>query len=170
MKLKQYISNPPSDKEKLPSVLEELKKEVQGLKIPDGYFDSLSPRIVDRIKKQENRTFIKSIILAFRKPLVWAPVMATLVVAVLLIFMIPAKKASTIPVTDEWTELNMAYDASYAEEVFLAESHSIDKEIESKDINYSEPVSLTGQNGPTTEEIAKYLKEHEFDADLLNEY
>ena len=93
-----------------------------------------------------------------------------LLVAVLLIFVVPSKRASTLQATDEWTELYMAYDASYAEEALLAESHYIDKELESKDINYAEPAPITGQNEPTAENIAKYLKEHELDADLLNEY
>jgi hypothetical protein len=167
MKLKHNISN---DDEQLPKVLQELRKEAYGFRAPDGYFDSLSPRIVDRIKKQEHSSFSEVLVYSFRRPRVWAPVMATMLVALLLIFVVPAKKASTVPATDEWTELNMAYDASYAEEAILAESHTIDKELENKDINYSEPVSLNGKNGPTAEEIAKYLKEHEFDADLLNEY
>jgi hypothetical protein len=167
MKLKHNISN---DTEALSSVLQELKKEANGFRVPDGYFDSLSPRIVDRINTQHHASFSNVLVSSFRKPRVWAPVMATLLVAVLLIFVVPAKKASTVPATDEWTELNMAYDASYAEEAILAESHTIDKELENKDINYSEPVSLNGKNEPTAEEIAKYLKEHEFDADLLNEY
>jgi len=167
MKLKHNILN---NNEQLPTVLQELRKEANGFRVPDGYFDSLSPRIVDEIKRQEHASFSNVLVFSIRKPRVWAPVMATVVVAVLLIFVVPAKKASTIPATDDWTELNMAYDASYAEEAFLSDSHTIDKEIESKDINYSEPVSLTGQNGPSADEIAKYLNEHEYDAILLNEY
>jgi hypothetical protein len=167
MKLKHNISN---DNEQLPKILEALRKEANGFRVPDGYFDSLSPRIVDGIKRQEHTSFGYVLISSFRKPRVWAPIMATCAIAVMLIFVVPSKKASTIPAADEWTELNMAYDASYAEEAVLAESNTIEKELESKDINYSEPVSLNGKNGPTAEEIAKYLKEHEFDADLLNEY
>ena len=64
----------------------------------------------------------------------------------------------------------MAYDATYAEEALLAESHSIDQELENKDINYSASASLTGNNEPTKEEILKYLKEHEMESELLNEY
>jgi hypothetical protein len=167
MKLKHNITN---DNEQLPIVLQELRKEANGFRVPDGYFDSLSPRIVDGIKMQEHASFSHILVSSFRRPRVWTPVMATLLVAVLLIFVLPAKKDSTIPTADEWTELNMAFDPSYAEEAFLAEGHTIDKELESKDINYAEPVSLSGQNGPTAEEIAKYLKEHEYDAILLNDY
>ena len=170
MKLKHNISNQIIDNEQLPKILEELRKEANGFKVPDGYFDSLSPRIVDRLKKQEHASFRHVLVSSFRRPRVWVPVMATLVVAVLLIFVVPTKKVTSVPAADEWTELNMAYDASYAEEAFLAEGHTIDKELETKDINYAAPVSSTGQNGPTADEIAKYLKEHEFDADLLNQY
>jgi ornithine carbamoyltransferase len=170
MKLKQNISSQSSDNEQLPPVLEKLRQDVSGFRIPDGYFDSLSLRIADGIKKQENRSLLKAFVPTFRKPLVWAPIMATVLVAILLIFVIPAKKTSTNQVVDEWTEINMAYDPSYASEALLAESNNIDKAIEGKDINYSEVVAVTGQNEPTNEEIAKYLKEHEIDTDLLNEY
>jgi hypothetical protein len=170
MKLKQNISSQSSDNEQLPPVLEKLRQDVSGFRIPDGYFDSLSLRIADGIKKQENRSPLKAFVPTFRKPLVWAPIMATVLVAILLIFVIPVKKTSTNQVVDEWTEINMAYDPSYASEALLAESNNIDKAIEGKDINYSEVVAVTGQNEPTNEEIAKYLKEHEIDTDLLNEY
>lgn len=170
MKLKQNISNQTSDNEQLPAILEKLRQDVSGFRVPDGYFDSLSPRIVDGIKKQENRSLLKALVPTFRKPLVWAPIMATVLVAILLIFVIPVKKTSTNQVVDEWTEINMAYDPSYASEALLAESNNINKAIEGKDINYSEVVAVTGQNEPTNEEIAKYLKEHEIDTDLLNEY
>ena len=170
MKTKQNISNQTNNPEQLSPVLEQLRKEVSGFKVPDGYFDSLSPRIVDEIKRREHTSFINDLILSIRKPWVWAPSMAVVVVAVMLIFVVPAKKETVIPATDEWTEINMAYDASYAEEAILAESHSIDQELENKDINYSASASITGKNEPTKEEIAKYLKEHEYDADLLTEY
>jgi len=168
MKLKENISNQTNNPEQLPPVLKQLRKEASGFKVPDGYFYSLSPRIVDEIKIREHTSFIKGFVPALRKPWIWAPSMATVVVAVMLIFVVPAKKETVIPIADEWTEINMAYDASYAEEAILAESHSIDQELENKDINYSEPASLNGKNEPTKEEITKYLKEHE--NELLIEY
>src|SRR5664279_1132759 len=107
MKLKHNISNQTIDNEQLPTVLQELRKEANGFKVPDGYFDSLSPRIIDRVKIPEHNSFSHVLVSSFQRPRVWVPVMATLLVAVLLIFVVPAKKASTIPATDEWTELNM---------------------------------------------------------------
>lgn len=169
MNLKQNISKQTYDSEQLSPLLEKLRQKTQGFKVPDGYFDSLSPRIVDGIKKQENSSFLKKLIPSFRKPLVWAPSMATIIVAVLLIFVIPAKKTATLPVVDEWTEINMAYDVSYAEEALLAESNTIDKEIESSVVKNIGSEMLI-QNEPTVDEISEYLKEHETDTDILNQY
>jgi len=169
MKRKQNILKQTDKSEQLSPVLTKLRKETQGFKVPEGYFDSLSPRIVDEIKKQENRSIIKILVPSFRKPLVWIPVLSTAVVAVLLIFVVPAKNASTTPAVDEWAEINMAFDASYAEEVLFAESYAYDKEIESSVI--SNPGSETFiKNEPDIDEITAYLKENEIDTDIINEY
>jgi len=169
MKMKHNISNQTNDTEQLPPILEKLRQEVHGFKVPYGYFDTLSPRIVDGIKNQENRLFFKAIVPTFRKPLVWAPVMVTLILAVVLVFVIPAKKASTIQVVDEWTEINMAYDPSYAEEVILAESNTIEQELEGKKIKYYDPASLQAKE-PTDAEIKDYLKYHALETEVLNQY
>jgi len=170
MKLQKNISNQTNDPDQLPKVLEELRKEESGFKVPDGYFDSLSARIVDRINNQQRTTLTNVLISFFRKPLVWAPSVATFVVAVLLIFVVPTKKDTAIPATDEWTEINMAYDPSYAHEALLFETHNIENGLETNAIDFSKSADMTGKNEPTKEEIAKFLKEHEFDAELLNEY
>ena len=169
MKLRQNISNQINNSEQLSPVLEKLKQEGNGYSVPDGYFDSLSSRIVDEIKIQENRSLLKSVV-PFRKPMIWAPALVTVIVAVLLIFVVPGKKESTIPVVDEWTQINMAYDASYAEEAILAESNTIDKALENKDVSYIASASYNGENEPTIDEITEYLKEQEIDTDILNEY
>ena len=96
--------------------------------------------------------------------------MVTVTVAVLLIFIVPGEKNLTIPVADEWTEINMAYDASYAEEALLSESNTIENYIENKDISYIASASLTTANEPSVDEITEYLKEHEIETDILNEY
>ena len=169
MKMKRNISDQINETEQFSPVLEKMRHGTQGFKVPDGYFDSLSPRIVESIKKQENSSFLKALVPTFGKPVVWAPVMATVIVAVLLIFVVPGKKDSTIPVADEWTELNMAYDESYAEEVLLAESTAIDKELENTVLSDIETISLA-LNEPTIDEITQYLEEQETDTDILNEY
>ncbi len=169
MNMKQNISNQSIETEKLPPILEKLRKEGHGFSVPDGYFDSLSPRIVDSIKKQENRSLLTILVPSFRKPLIWAPVFATVVVAVFLIFVIPGKNSSTMPVTDEWTQIKMAYDESYAQEALLAESTTIDKELENSTGSNIGAEVLT-QNEPSVSEITEYLKEHENELDILNEY
>jgi hypothetical protein len=170
MKLKQNISKQTIESEQLSPVLEELRKEAPGFKVPDGYFDSLSPRIVDSIKKQESRSIFKTLVPSLRKPLVWAPAMASVVVVLLLVFAVPSKKTSTIPVIDEWTELNMAYDESYAAEVYLSESSIIDNELENKDVNYIAATTILAKSEPTLDEITEYLKDQDIDTDILNEY
>ena len=169
MKLKQNISNQANHTEDLPPVLERLRQESSGFKVPDGYFETLSPRIVDEINKRENRSLLTSILLLFRKPMVWSPVAAIAIVAVMLIFVIPTTKEPAILVVDEWTELNMAFDASYAEEVMLAESIAVDNELLKTDLTYIETESFSTLNEPTDEEITKFLEEQETDTDILNE-
>jgi hypothetical protein len=168
--MKQNISKYTDETEQLSPVLEELRNEVHGFKVPDGYFDSLSPRIVDSIKKQENRSIIKTLVPSLKKPLVWAPAMASVVVLLLLVFAVPSKKTATIQVIDEWTELNMAYDESYAAEVYLSESSIIDNELENKDINLIASTTVTAKNEPTLDDITEYLKDQDIDPDILNEY
>ena len=170
MKLQQNITNQVNNDEQLSPVLDKLRQDDQGFKVPDGYFDSLSSSIVDRIQKQESKSFSGTLIHLFRKPLVWAPSLASVVVVLLLIFVIPAKKNSMNQPTDEWVQINMAYDPSYAEEIVLAESNTIDKELESREIKYYDPASMSAKNEPTDAEINEYLKDHVIESDVLNQY
>lgn len=169
MNEKINISGKINETEQLPPILAELKKEAGGFKVPEGYFDSLNVRIVDSINKKVNRSFLMILIAAFRKPLVWVPSMATVTVAVLLIFVVPLKKPSTIQVADEWVQIHMAYDESYAQEALLAESSTIDKELENS-VNNNIGTEALNRKEPSLEEIKEYLKEHENEMDLINEY
>ena len=166
MKTNNNIKGQNSENDNLSPLLKTMKQENSGLNVPEGYFDSLSPRIVDSINDRQNR---KVNVPAFRKSIVWAPVLATITVAVLLIFVIPARKNTTIPATDEWAEINMAYDASYAEEALFSEGYSIDNELEKSDLKI-ESVSLSKNNEPTDEEITEYLKDQDLDLDMITEY
>ena len=168
--MKRNISDQTNGTEQFSPVLKKLKQTDRGFKAPAGYFDSLSPRIAESIKKRENSSFLKALLPSFTKPVVWAPAMATVIVAVLLIFVVPDKKATTLPVTDEWTQIKMAYDPSYAEEALLAESNTIDMYIENKGISNIASASLTTANEPSLDEITEYLKEHEIETDNLNGY
>lgn len=170
MKLKQNISNQTNNEEQLSPVLEKLRQEVGAFNVPDGYFDSLSSHIVDRIQNQEKRSFVTVLIHAFRKPLIWAPSLASVAVILLLVFVFPANKTSKDQPADEWTQINMAYDPSYAAEVVLAESNTIDKELEGKEIKYYNPATLQPKNEPTDAEIQDYLKDHALESDFLNQY
>ncbi len=169
MNEKINISDQINETEQLPPILAKLRKEAGGFKVPDGYFDSLSPRIVDSINKKGSRSFLKILVPSFRKPLVWAPALVTVIVAVFLIFVIPVKNSSPIQVADEWTQIKMAYDESYAQEVLLAESSTIDKELENS-VNNTIGTEALNQTEPSINEIKEYLKEHENEIDLLNEY
>jgi len=172
MNLRNNIPGQPDDTENIPVFLEALKKEAPGFKVPDGYFDTLGNRIADRVNKNKGHSLMGVIIPGIRKPVVWGPVIVTAAVAVLLLFVVPERRTPTIPVADEWTQLNMAYDPSYATEAVLAESHEIDADIEGnegKELNFSE-VSPNGQNEPTAEEISAFIAAHEMESELLNEY
>lgn len=169
MNLRNNIPGLADDTEITPVIPEAINKETSGFKVPAGYFDKLGNRISERINKNTRQSVTESILPGLQKSWVWRPVLATVVVAVLLLFVVPERKTSTIPAADEWTQLNMAYDPSYATEAVFAESHEIDAAIEGKELNFTE-VSLNGQNEPTAEEISAFIKEHEMDSELLNEY
>lgn len=160
------------DHDTLPPLLENLRKEKQGQQVPEGYFDTLSPRIVDRIgnRNRQNRLFI--ILTTIRKKFVWAPVMATSVIAVLLIFVIPGPKQLPVAPSDELSQILMAYDPSYAEESMLTESEMIDNEIDKSDTfsSGSENSFDSSDTGPTDDEIAEYLKNQEIETEMLTEY
>ena len=171
MKMKQHISEQTNDIEQLSPVLIKLKQADQGFKVPDNYFDSLSPRIIDGIKKKENKSFSSAIIPQLRKPSVWRSVIAVMIFATMIIsFMLVKKEPAVLTATDEWTEMNIAYDESYAEEVYLAESNILDEEMKNLDANYLASASVTANGEPTINEITEYLKEQEMYTDILNEY
>ena len=64
----------------------------------------------------------------------------------------------------------MAYDASYAAEVYLSESSIIDNELENKDINLIAATTVSAKSEPTLDDITEYLKDQDIDTDILNEY
>jgi len=169
MKLKQDISNQTSNTEEFFPVLEKMRQDFSGIKVPDGYFDSLNPHIVDRLNKKENRSLLRALIPQYRKPLVWKSIMAVMVFSAMIISFILVKRDPAVLVNDEWTQINMAYDESYAQEALLAESNSLDKELESSGVSNIGIVSLT-HNEPSVDEITEYLKDQEIDTDILNEY
>jgi hypothetical protein len=170
MKTKHTISKPDQETDKLSPRLESLRNEESGYKVPDGYFDTLNPRIIDRITEKENIVSSKSGILVFRKPVVWAPVMAVAIAAVLLIFIVPSKNNQIIPAYDEVADINMAYDASYAEEVLLAESYSHDKEIELAVEAVPVTTSISENSDLTEDEIEEYLKDQDMEIETITEY
>lgn len=160
------------DHDNLPPLLENLRKEKQAQQVPEGYFDSLSPRIVDRIGIQNRRNPLIKMLTTFRKKLVWAPVLATAVIAVLLIFVIPGEKQMPVAPLDELSQIMMAYDESYAEESLLAESEMIDNEIDKSDnfFSVSENSIDSSETGPTDDEITEYLKNQDIETEILTEY
>jgi hypothetical protein len=170
MKIKHTISKQDQETDNLSPQLESLRHNESGYKVPVGYFDALSPRIIDRINEKDNKVLSKSGILVFRKPVVWAPLMAVAVAAVLLIFIVPPKKNQIIPVYDELADINMAYDASYAEEVLLAESYNHDKEIEIAVNAIPVTTSVSESSDLTEDEIEEYLKDQDIEIEIITEY
>jgi hypothetical protein len=170
MKIKNTISKQLQETDNLSPQLESLRREESGYKVPDGYFDALSPRIIDRINEKDHKVLSKSGILVFRKPVVWAPIMVVAIAAVLLIFIVPSQNNQIIPAYDELADINMAYDASYAEEVLLAESYSRDKEIEVA-VSTIPATTTINENSDLSEDlIEEYLKDQDIEIEILIEY
>ncbi len=166
MKLKEGISNSSEISDKLPQALEDLKQNPCRLQVPEGYFDTLSPRIVDKLAKSDS-SFRHSLGMVIRKPSVWSPVLATVLLALTFIFIIPRKTSTVASGYDTLTELNNGFDASFAEEVMLAESNTLESEIENSPAFTSNPVQFAGVNHLTDDEIASYLKDQEIETELL---
>lgn len=170
MKLKRDISGEPVLDEPISKVLSDLHNTPTGFKVPEGYFDSLNSRIVDTITNREKISSTKYFLQSFHKPLIWAPALAVLLIGIVIIFTIPLKSKAPVPVADEWTEINMAYDASYAAEAILSESHLLDNAVEIEDVNYKDHSFLSGKNTPSKEEITKFIQDHDLETELLIEY
>jgi hypothetical protein len=166
--MKTGLNQPPatSVKDSLPDFFSKIKEKNEGLNVPDGYFDTLGPRIVDRINQQKNKVLVT--IPIYRKPLVLIPLAVTVLLAVVLIINMPSPKIQPVSVVDELTEMNLVYDASYAEEALLAEAHNIDNELESINEEIGS-VALSLESEPTDDEITEYLKEQEIDNEYLNQ-
>lgn len=156
-----------SEESKLPSFLENPDRYSDTLKVPEGYFESLNMRIVDSLQAAENKS-AQSLRPAIFRPVLWVPAVATVIIAMLIIVMVPKTKETVIPAPDEWSELNMAYDATYAEEAILSERFTLDNEIENNTI-LIESAAMTGNSIPSDEEISAYLKDQEVDIELLTE-
>lgn len=169
MKTKHNLPEHTDEGDNLPPMLQSAKQEKNAIHVPDGYFDSLVPCIIDKIKLTEKKGTAKSQIPVFRKPVVWLPVLATTVIGALFLFVIPAKNELRTPATTEWDEINLAYDASYAEEVLVAESYSIDLELETTEINFNASTLSDGIYELNDEEVTTYLKEQEIDIDMITE-
>ena len=170
MKIKHNISSATSESDKLPPVLASLKQKESGIKVPEGYFDTLGSRIIDRINEQNQNVYSWSAITILRKPLVWAPLAVTAMVALVLIFVSPADKNVEAPTSDLWSAINMAYDGSYAEEVLLVESSNIDNEIEQMTNISPEFISLYPADEPSVSEIQDFLEEQDPDIETITEY
>jgi hypothetical protein len=167
MKQIQDIQGNTSQSDDLTPMLLKLKEESNGIKVPEGYFDTLSPRIVDAINIQSRS---KVTIPFYRKPILWAPVMATILTAVLLIFVVPSKKTTTIPAINEWSEMEMGYDASYADEVLFTESYNIENEIENTESLTKSAALSNNTDVLTDDEISAYLKDQNVDIEVITEY
>lgn len=170
MKIKNTKSKQLQETDNLSPLLQSLRREESGYKVPDGYFDALSPRIIDRINEKDHKVLSKSGILVFRKPVVWAPTMVVAIAAVLLIFIVPSQNNQIIPAYDELADINMAYDASYAEEVLLAESYNRDKEIEVAVNSVPETTSINENSNLSEDLIEEYLKDQDLEIEIITEY
>jgi hypothetical protein len=169
MKTKAKYTQQLIDTDSLPAVLRELKAEKEGLNVPVGYFDSLNPRIVDRINQQKNSSIFSFAMPIFKKPVIWVPALASIVLAVMLIINFSSTQNQPNQLVDELTDMNIAYDVSYAEEALLAEAQSIDNELERAEMDYPESVMLSDGNEPTADEITEYLKMQDIDPEILNQ-
>jgi len=158
-----------SEKEdQLPEILEQLRQDRHGYTVPDGYFDSLSARITDKLSKQEP-SFFQAAVSVLSKPLVWSPVLAVVLVALTFFFLIPDPDRSVVEQYDTIKELSFAMDASFTEEVMLTEINSIDTDFENTGFLSNDPKQFTGLTHFTEEEITRYLKDQEIDTELLTE-
>ena len=170
MKIKPVIPKYDPETDKLSPLLETLRHADNELGVPENYFESLSPGIIDMINEKEVSKSQWGITVFF-KPAVWIPIIAVATAALLLMLVIPSKNDTTIPAYNELADISMAYDASYAEEVLFAESYKNDQKIEIA-VN-SIPVTtaaISQTNDLSDDEIEEYLKDQDLELDIITEY
>jgi len=170
MKMKQNITELKTYTGIPPTILEQLKNETHGLSVPDQYFETLNTRIVDRIRLKDEKSFFNFLLPSqLKKPVFWAPIFITSIAAIIMIGVLPIKTYQSPQLLDEWSEIGIAYDPTYAEEALLAEGSNLDVEIEKADIKKIESVSFVIQHEPTDEEITAFIKDHALDTNILNQ-
>jgi hypothetical protein len=169
MKNKKEIETPSlQDEKQLFKKLESLRNADHGLQVPDGYFDSLSSRISDRINKK-SPTAIGSLIITLKKKVVLIPITAIASVILALFILFPSGQKVPAIAGNELSEISLAYDASYAEEAYFSESCQIETEL--KELALSGTASNIVQPGEvTTTEIIEYLGNQEIDPEILSNY
>jgi hypothetical protein len=74
---------------------------------PEGYFDTFSASVVDRINAQKKESWLAKVTLQFRKPLILIPAMAILIFGIIWF----SKSKITVDTNEEYISMN--YDELY---------------------------------------------------------
>lgn len=170
MKPKQNTNSQHIDQKETESVaFNALLKNSVGFKVPDNYFDTLPHIIVDRINQQNAEKTERKRLGWIKAPVVWIPALSLACIACIFTLALHFNRAPQPQKIDELTELNLNYDCSYAEEAVLAESLTIDKELDKDGSQYLLSEAITKDSDPSVQEMTDYLKELDIDPELLSQ-
>jgi hypothetical protein len=146
----------------------------EGLKVPDGYFDSLSQRVQDRVAASDKKSPAKWFSLGQQSvKTLLIPVTITAVVLIAFIILLPNKKIEQQAIKTDTTPSasTFDYDASYAQEAIAIEDFDLRNEVANSKKDLGLVMSRVAENDTTISDsdIIEYLSEQEIDLELLAE-
>jgi hypothetical protein len=140
--------------------------------IPDGYFDELPQRVMDKItlKQKEQQANINPGILLRR---IWVPISLAATIALFLILRQPYTQNNNSTVSDSivLTYQSPEYDPTYADEALMIEESSITENDEAQIDLMSMSTDLNSYDTTeiSTDEMIQFLIDENYDTDLITE-
>lgn len=150
------------------NLLKAQQDEPAGIKVPANYFEKLNTEISNRIASKEKELTTKTLKTSVLRPLFLVPALSVVVLTVILTVFLSRNSPVSETALSETEEILLAYDVSYAEEVYVAELGTIDEQLDEPESN-TKSGDFTVSDDLTAEEITEFLQDQDIDDELLNE-
>lgn len=151
------------------NLLKAQQDEPAGIKVPANYFEKLNTEISNRIASKEKELTTKTLKTSVLRPLFLVPALSVVVLTVILTVFLSRNSPVSETALSETEEILLAYDVSYAEEVYVAELGTIDEQLDEPESSITKSGDFTVSDDLTAEEITEFLQDQDIDDELLNE-
>lgn len=170
MKRNQNIKvKPGADKQNPKETGDRLTSATEPFLVPEGYFDELPKRVLDKIS-EDQKTLPKSINLLKQA---WIPLALAASVALFILIKQPSTLQNNSGLSDTIavTSHSDDYDPTYAEEALMIEESSITENDEAQIDFNSMSIALNNSDTTdiTTDEMIQYLLDENYDIDLITD-